>query len=130
MGLKIIRICDCCGKEIEQIGPTALYTGFEDFVCSDCLLSIGQLIDQEAKENEGRGVSCVKSIIHHLNSDGFHTAKVIYRNEGDKIRSYPRLQNILYNLFGCRNHFDKHCKDNICVALKGYNDRDLQRLPE
>ena len=41
--------------------------------------------------NNGRGLSCVDTMIMYLDADYFHTAKVVATNEWDKISGYPIL---------------------------------------
>lgn len=127
MAIEIIRICNLCEKRIDQIinGKEVSYP--VDFVCSDCIIQIERLKDLQSKENEGRGVSCVTSIILYLEIGDIKTAKYIYMQEGDKIISYPKIQNWMYKNFGCRNCFKIDCQDRICKSLREYNERDLLR---
>lgn len=54
-----------------------------------------QLNDLQNKENEGRGISCVKTIVTYLQNGDIETAKAICRNESDKINSYEDVKNFL-----------------------------------
>jgi hypothetical protein len=68
---------------------------------SEHLIKIANLLDEIQKtENNGRGVSCVKSAIDYLKSGDFESAKQICRHDHDKIINYPRLvEFIKKNLF-------------------------------
>ena len=129
MAIKVIRICDKCGLEYPQsISPFFGYETKEkeytcpiDFVCSDCILKeykrqnyINELDDLQSKENDGRGVACIRDIIFYLRRNEIDTAKRVYQSEGDKIRQYPEIQKWLLDNFGCRTHLKKNCDDWLC----------------
>lgn len=46
-------------------------------------------------QNDGRGVSCVKSIVAYLQRNDLTAAKAVVNNEGDKIASYPEIEAVL-----------------------------------
>lgn len=50
MAIKVIRICDLCGAEHEQIIPKEMaeYNCPVDFECSDCILESAIISEQEA----------------------------------------------------------------------------------
>lgn len=60
----------------------------------------------QAKENEGRGISCVKTIVAYLKMGKLEDARTICHTEHDKIVSYPTIKNFLKEkLFkGINNH--------------------------
>lgn len=73
------------------------------------------LLEQlQAKENDGRGITCVRSIVSYLRQGDWESAKAIRRNEGDKTRSYPEVEKALGEIFGCRLHGMYACKDEWC----------------
>jgi len=132
MAIKVIRICDKCGLEYPQSTlpffnyetKEKVYTCPIDFVCSDCILkesrrqdSINELDDLQSKENEGRGISCICSIILCLRREDSDTAKRVYQIEGDKIRQYPKVEKWLLDNFGCRTHLKKNCDNWLCERL-------------
>ena len=126
MGLEVNRICNNCKTKYEQsileFEDTVEYS--IDFICSDCFLAINRLVDLSSKENDGRGVSCVDSVISCLNKGKIELAKRVYKNECDKIRSYPYIQEWFYNFFGCPTHFTIDCQDELCrVNRKNHNER-------
>jgi len=49
----------------------------------------------QAEKNDGRGVSCVRTLIMYLRRGEIDTAKAVCLNESDKIRSYPDIQDVL-----------------------------------
>lgn len=49
----------------------------------------------QALENEGRGVSCVRTLAFHLRRGEIELAKAVAENEGDKIRNYPSIKQYL-----------------------------------
>ncbi len=60
------------------------------------LTTIAQIIDEaQAKENNGRGVSCVRSIVHYLRNGDLDSARAVHLTDGDKIRNYPKLSKLL-----------------------------------
>ena len=64
-----------------------------------------QLDILQKKENEGRGVSCVRVIIDCLNSGDINGAKAVCVNEGDKIENYDDIKIFLIsNLFKNEKH--------------------------
>lgn len=50
-----------------------------------------ELFKLQSTENEGRGVSCVRSIVDCLRSNNGEDAHLICRNEFGKIRNYPKI---------------------------------------
>lgn len=54
-----------------------------------------QLDKLQKNENEGRGVSCVKTIILYLKRGEIDTAKAVCNNEGDKISNYEEIKQFL-----------------------------------
>lgn len=77
---------------MENINPKS------DKIELDELASV--LTDLNSKQNEGRGVSCVRAIILSLERGDVEGAKAILSNEGDKIRNYPEIESILKEYFG------------------------------
>jgi hypothetical protein len=64
-----------------------------------------QLDVLQKKENEGRGVSCVRTIIACLNNGDIESAKAVCVNEGDKIERYDDIKKFLIlNLFKNEKH--------------------------
>ena len=53
----------------------------------------------QADKNQGRGVSCVRTIIMYLRRGGIESAISIRRTEGDKTRSYKDIERYLSETF-------------------------------
>jgi hypothetical protein len=45
----------------------------------------------ESEQNEGRGVSCVRTLISFMDRNSWREALAVFRNEFDKIRNYPKI---------------------------------------
>ncbi len=78
-------------------------------------MSVSQeLIDDldriQSQENQGRGIQCVRTIILRLRQGEFEWAASIRRSEGDKTRMYPEVEKKLFDIFGCRLHFQHDCQ--------------------
>lgn len=73
-----------------------------------------QLEEAQALLNNGRGVTCVRSMVTYLNRGDLRSAQYIRQNEGDKTRMYPELEQTLEKLFGCRLHLTHGCDRWIC----------------
>lgn len=66
----------------------------------DCKEIAQQLESLQAKKNEGRGVSCVRTIISYLKNNDLDNAKAVCYNESDKLSSYPDIMDFIKeNLF-------------------------------
>ncbi len=126
MAIEVTRICDDCGAKHKQIIDVDLYLDGDDFVCpvtficSDCIIRIAQaeeLDALQAEQNEGRGVSCIKSIVFQMRKNDIDCAKRVYQLEGDKIRQYPEIQKWLLDHFGCRTHLKKNCDNWLCKKI-------------
>jgi hypothetical protein len=91
------------------------------------MMDIQKLKELQAVENEGRGINCVRFILTLLNTHQVDKAKIAYQNEGDKICSYPLVQQWFYENLGCRIHLKKDCQSSLCIALKEYNDSKVER---
>lgn len=50
-----------------------------------------QLMLLQAKENNGRGITCVRSIASDLERGDIHGAKAIAHHDWDKIANYPDI---------------------------------------
>ncbi len=88
-------------------------------------MSVQELRDLNNQENNGHGISCVDDIIVSLQSIQIERAKLTYQHDGDKISSYPKIQEWFYNNFGCRTHLKIDCQNELCKLLKSYNDKKL-----
>lgn len=120
MAIKVIRICNICERECPQnITEEEKEVSYPiDFVCSDCVLQTFRLMDLKSVENDGRGIRCVGDIIHFLVRGDGNKAKAIYQNDGDKIISYPKIQEWMEKNFGCRTHLKKDCQNPLCKSLR------------
>ena len=70
-------------------------------------MDLSELKKEESIQNNGRGVSCVRTIIHYLEQDDIESAKACFTNEGDKIANYPELETILENLLGMKGRYKR-----------------------
>jgi len=52
------------------------------------------------KENDGKGIQCVNSIISYLEANLIYDAVMIFINDGDKIANYPFVETLLEKMFG------------------------------
>jgi len=59
------------------------------------LAKIQELITLEARQNDGRGIQCVKAIIAELKNNRLSEAITIADNEADKLRNYPEIVAVL-----------------------------------
>jgi len=80
----------------------------------DYYYKIEELNNLQSKENNGRGVSCINSIISCLVREDIEAAKRVYQSEGDKIAQYPEIQKWMLDNFGCRTHLKKNCDSWLC----------------
>lgn len=48
-----------------------------------------ELFELQAQHNDGRGISCVRSVCSYLERGQLSSAKAVVNNESDKISSYP-----------------------------------------
>ena len=57
---------------------------------------VASMLDRlQAEKNDGRGVSCVRSIVAFLKHGDVESAQAVLVNEGDKIRNYPDIEKFL-----------------------------------
>ena len=68
----------------------------------------------QAKQNQGRGVQCVKNIVTYLRKGDYNSALLVRQSEGDKTGQYQELEQMLYSLFGCRTHGKHNCASFLC----------------
>lgn len=47
------------------------------------------------QKNNGRGISCIRTIVTFLDRDDFESARAVVNNEWDKIRSYKDIAQYL-----------------------------------
>lgn len=61
-------------------------------MCVDVNRIVADRLDLlQGRENEGRGISCVRYLIAELRRENRSAAAAIANNEWDKISSYPRV---------------------------------------
>ena len=59
-------------------------------------LDLADKLDElQAPKNDNRGGLCVRGVIFALRRGNIDEAKAISRNEGDKIRSYPDIRDMI-----------------------------------
>jgi hypothetical protein len=70
---------------------------YKETVESWRLIDLGRLLNEKQSiKNDGRGVSCVKTIADYLRRSDSKNAIAVYENEGDKICGvYPDLDEII-----------------------------------
>lgn len=76
------------------------------------------LAQLQAVENNGRGISCVRSIVIYLRRGEWENAIAIRRLEGDKTRCYPKVEAALTKILGCRLHAAIHCSSWLCNEIR------------
>lgn len=61
-----------------------------------CITALADELDRlQSGKNNGRGVSCIQTIIIYLRIGDIDKAKAVYFNEGDKINNYPDIEKLL-----------------------------------
>ena len=114
-----------CSSFIDEVtitygrGKLDAYGCFE-ITCRECENYkdlVNDLDTLQAKENKGRGISCVKSVVDLMKRGELILARTVRQTEGDKTRSYPEVEALLYRIFGCRLHGYKNCTDTFCQEL-------------
>lgn len=74
------------------------------------MLRIADELNQlQEKENDGRGITCVKSIVAYLRMGDLRSAVLIRQHDGDKTINYYDVENYLTEKFGCRTHGKINC---------------------
>ena len=68
----------------------------------------------QAVENEGRGISHIRTICTYLRRGEWDLAVNVYRTEGDKTGMYPVIKKFLRERMGCRTHGVKDCPGWFC----------------
>lgn len=61
--------------------------------------TINKLDSLQSRQNDGRGVSCIKSVVAYLRMNDWKSAKTVYFNERDKVWQYPELKRFLDKMF-------------------------------
>jgi hypothetical protein len=78
------------------------------------------LLKLQETKNDGRGVSCVKTIAAYLLLGKFEPAKTIRQLDGDKTRQYEDIEDELLRFFGCRIHGKHGCMNYLCLSKTSY----------
>ena len=71
----------------------------------------------QAPKNDGRGISCVRTIVMYLRMGNITSAMAVRKIEGDKTRSYPDVEKYLDEVFGCRTHGVLGCDGWLCKGI-------------
>ena len=75
----------------------------------EMLLHANHLDKLQGVENGGRGIQCVRTIIHYLRLGIWESALYVRRDEGGKTRVYPKVERELIEIFGCLRHAKHNC---------------------
>lgn len=89
-------------------------TGDQKIIERGIIVVADELDALQAKQNEGRGVSCVRTMVFYLRQDNVVSALAVRQIEGDKTRSYPDIEQFLNDNFGCRLHGKVDCEVDWC----------------
>lgn len=80
------------GVVLEYLYPEGEEVRIPRLVYIDDAQELADKLDAlQAKANSGRGVSCVRTIVHSLRRGDFSGARACINNESDKIRSYDEV---------------------------------------
>jgi hypothetical protein len=80
--------------------------------------SIAYLRELEQTLNPPMGISHVRAILTYIERGDLQSAIAVYQNDGDKNYQYPKLQDHLEYMFGCRTHLRVDCEDWLCARLR------------
>ena len=69
-----------------------------------------RLNEAQAKENDGRGVSCVQTIVTYLNMGDIRAARAVARNESDKLWAYPEIRKDIHQYLEPIGYMDPDTK--------------------
>ena len=75
-----------------------------------------QLFDLQEKENDGRGISCVKDIVASLYRHDLNSAVSVRQWDGDKTVSYFDVELYLTEKLGCRTHGKLNCTNKLLCS--------------
>lgn len=89
-------------------------TGEQNIISRNPLKVADELDALQAGKNDGRGISCVRTIIMYLRMGNITSAIAVRKIEGDKTRSYPDVEKYLDEVFGCRLHGVIGCDGWLC----------------
>lgn len=92
-------------------------TGEQSIISRNPLYVADELDVLQAGKNDGRGISCIRTIIMYLRQGDIKSAICVRRNEGDKTRSYPDVEKYLNEVFGCRTHAEIGCQGWLCKEI-------------
>lgn len=81
---------------------------------SEMLLHANHLEQLNGIENKGRGIDCVKKIVHCFRLGDEQGAANIYLTEYDKLTRFPTLHREILRIFGCREHRKHNCQSISC----------------
>lgn len=82
--------CDACGCVCARLIVS---------YCQECWeRAFKNLRSLESQQNDGRGVSCVRSVITYLERGDIGSARAVADTDHDKIRNYPTIEDCLSRL--------------------------------
>lgn len=118
-------VCACCNHR-HQVKPETYYiptdqghqgSPGDDPEYGDNMLTFADQLDtMQAKENNG--IQCVRVIVLRLRQGEYEWARSVYRDEGDKTRQYPEIEQALVQFFGCRQHGIRECDNWVCKRMR------------
>ncbi len=78
-----------------------------------------------AQENGGRGIKTVRTMVKYLRLGEAELAKYVHHWDGDKTRAYPKIEKLIQDLLGCREHHVVKCRDSLCAYFNTYLQEQL-----
>lgn len=83
---------ELAGVVLEYHYPEGEEVRIPRLVYIDEAKALADKLDQlQSKANEGRGISCVRTVVHSLRRGDYSGARACINNESDKIRSYDEV---------------------------------------
>jgi hypothetical protein len=80
--------------------------------------NVQKLRELEQSENPPMGISHIRAILTYIDRNEPKNATAVYQLDGDKNYQYPRLQDHLQQMFGCRTHLVHNCPDWLCKSMQ------------
>lgn len=73
---------------------------FRNEIGAGHIKEVDELDYEQSLCNQGRGISCVKTLLHYVNRGEIDKARAVFNNEADKICSHSAVYEILWLLLG------------------------------
>ena len=92
--------------------------GYESYTtCTAFQEVIAQLDSVQKKENKGRGIGCVETILLYMRAGDIDSARAVARNDSDKLWQYPDIRRFIHEMIEPIGYWDEESHSVVKLRI-------------